>query len=1029
MSVATNKPREREQGERIPQVAVITRTKNRNLLLRRAIESVLRQRFQDWVHVIVNDGGPAAALDLLVAEYSDLYRGRVRVVHNDESVGMQEASNLGLGHTESEFVVVHDDDDAWDRNFLRKVMNFFAREPETQGVVTRSVIIHETVENGSIRETRRSDYPMPSSISLFEMAAENLFPPIAFVYRRSVHETVGLFDNQFTVLGDWDFNLRFLMHHEIKVLDAILAHYHHREIGDTSAYGNSVTSGQSEHAEKLTTFQNVYLRKDIRDGRLGLGTMVNVSRAFLEETRKLEALRRDGDLKYRSLWNRYPGVAAVDTVLSGLAARYFGFRQSAEETLRPKVQQAKNLFWTLRLRMAGQPNSAREQNAEWVEGILAAARTKEVISFDIFDTVLHRTTHSPVDVFDQMEADARDWLGRSGTFFRHARIRAEHRARLELEIERQTDEVSLDQIYATLARLLELDPGHDGLDRLKAREIELERKLLHAVPFVKDLIERLRTAGKRVIFVSDMYLPSDLLREILVGVGIDAPEIFVSCEHGVSKGTGGMYRKLPNELGVEAGAILHLGDNRQSDVINARQHGLDARLIEIPWGLKSFALQSSKAFESRHLGIGGSIAAGLAKRHAYALASDASVGDDEMLARRIGFEFAGPMFLGFTAWCIQQAEAEGRGRLLFLARDGYYLKECFDRIKRRFAVPIEADYCYASRRLFSIPAIRELDDETLDFLLKPSPLMTVRHFLERVEIESDDVVDVIGECGLPGADQIITNQYHAFRNPEIEAGMRRLFYRLQNQIFEVAAAERETLHGYLKDLGLDSSRDSVVDLGWHASNLRAMNRLAEEVTGSGGLPGFYFGTWEPAESVMLDGWPLQSYFVHLGQTKFRKDLLMECVELLELLFNAPHPSITGLRFEAGKWIPKFGTPEITEAQSEWMKILHASALQFVDEALELLPGLRDAVDIEDYLEAVCGRIFRRPTAEEGRVLGAFSHRDAFGGGTPTRHLALVPEAARQMRDRGDLRRAYQNSFWRKGFEAQLNPFQKQRAIK
>ena len=48
-------------------VAIITRTKDRPLLLRRAVESVLGQTHADWVHVIVNDGGDPAAVEQVVA--------------------------------------------------------------------------------------------------------------------------------------------------------------------------------------------------------------------------------------------------------------------------------------------------------------------------------------------------------------------------------------------------------------------------------------------------------------------------------------------------------------------------------------------------------------------------------------------------------------------------------------------------------------------------------------------------------------------------------------------------------------------------------------------------------------------------------------------------------------------------------------------------------------------------------------------------------------------------------------------------
>ena len=47
-------------------VAVITRTKDRSEFLKRAINSVLSQTFEDWLHVIVNDGGNSKTVDFLV---------------------------------------------------------------------------------------------------------------------------------------------------------------------------------------------------------------------------------------------------------------------------------------------------------------------------------------------------------------------------------------------------------------------------------------------------------------------------------------------------------------------------------------------------------------------------------------------------------------------------------------------------------------------------------------------------------------------------------------------------------------------------------------------------------------------------------------------------------------------------------------------------------------------------------------------------------------------------------------------------
>ena len=73
-------------------VAIITRTKNRVLLLDRAVKSVLCQTFDNWQHVIVNDGGDANPVDELVDRYLDQYAGRLTVIHNTQSKGMEAAS-------------------------------------------------------------------------------------------------------------------------------------------------------------------------------------------------------------------------------------------------------------------------------------------------------------------------------------------------------------------------------------------------------------------------------------------------------------------------------------------------------------------------------------------------------------------------------------------------------------------------------------------------------------------------------------------------------------------------------------------------------------------------------------------------------------------------------------------------------------------------------------------------------------------------------------------------------------------------
>ena len=258
----------------IPRVTVITRTKDRPLMLKRAIQSVLSQAFADWLHVIINDGGDATTVNSLTSFFLDDYRGRLKVLHNEKSIGMQDASNRAIRETDSEYVVIHDDDDSWHPSFLTECVGFLDRagsDNTTQGVATQVVWVFEEIDHyGNVVELGRQDYFPFKEISLFRTAGNNTFPPIAFLYRRRVHEHIGYFNQGFDALGDWDFNLRFLSKFDIGVINQKLALYHWRQRA-ANVYGNTVTAGVEQHGQLAVKMRNHYLRKDLEAGRMGLG--------------------------------------------------------------------------------------------------------------------------------------------------------------------------------------------------------------------------------------------------------------------------------------------------------------------------------------------------------------------------------------------------------------------------------------------------------------------------------------------------------------------------------------------------------------------------------------------------------------------------------------------------------------------------------------------------------------------------------------------------------------------------------------
>lgn len=258
-------------------VSVITRTKNRNILLKRALKSVLSQSHTEWEMIIVNDGGDPGSVNELVSSIEEEARGRIQVLHNPESIGMEAASNLGISRATGEYLVIHDDDDSWTPEFLsislRELEYQKKRIPSVRGVVSRALRVIEEINQDTVLthdlEKFRPDVST-GLIPLADLLRENLFAPIQFLYERSVISEIGLYRADLPVLGDWEFNIRFARQYDIAHISDETAFYHHRVTDKSSPYGNSVIADNDRHRFYNQALKNEWLRNDLSSGRISI---------------------------------------------------------------------------------------------------------------------------------------------------------------------------------------------------------------------------------------------------------------------------------------------------------------------------------------------------------------------------------------------------------------------------------------------------------------------------------------------------------------------------------------------------------------------------------------------------------------------------------------------------------------------------------------------------------------------------------------------------------------------------------------
>ena len=247
-----------------PRVTVVTRTRNRPVLLTRALQSVGAQSFQDLELVIVNDAGSTEAVDSALASAPQWLRERTRVVTNETSHGREAALEDGLAVSSCEFFAIHDDDDSWEPGFLTACVAHLDEHPEHGAVATRCDVVDEIVTEEGLTERGRWVMTQDKeSWTLIDTMVANYVPPISQLIRREVADRIGHWDGTLLTQADWDFNLRLLATSPVGFINGEpLAHWHHRDSTD-GTIGNSVVVDAAHHRTDNLAIRDRYARLSV----------------------------------------------------------------------------------------------------------------------------------------------------------------------------------------------------------------------------------------------------------------------------------------------------------------------------------------------------------------------------------------------------------------------------------------------------------------------------------------------------------------------------------------------------------------------------------------------------------------------------------------------------------------------------------------------------------------------------------------------------------------------------------------------
>ena len=462
-----------------------------------------------------------------------------------------------------------------------------------------------------------------------------------------------------------------------------------------------------------------------------------------------------------------------------------------------------------------------------ISSIFDKVDNSKYVSFDIFDTLIKRNIHSPTDLFKFVELKYKQLYSRELNNFSKDRINAEIEARKHSEKEQTT----LEEIYSML-------PGYSYKDKqtLKKIECELEIELSTRNKKIYEVYSYCLKKNKKIILISDMYLPKNTIIKLLKNNGISKFEkLYLSSEIGLQKRTSSLFKHVLNELDINPKDMIHIGDNVRSDYLAARKLGVNTILI--PNYFRNIRRTSQRGIEKKDQFSYKSIKA--------FINNNVPIGATEYY--RFGYETFGLLLYGYTRWMLNDLIDKGIKKVYFFSRDGYVMKRAFDLLNPY--KDIKSYYLYGSRRAYRVPQLwskPELSDVIKTFPL--TKLLTLKTFLLNLGLNPEEYKSVLAKYGF-------TLEHIIKRNEILKNNKIILFYNeIKEDVIKNSEYENKMLLKYLEQNQFEG-KVAVVDIGWHGSLQYFLNNIVEDAEIPVEMFGYYVGLSKKArEDIDIKGY-------------------------------------------------------------------------------------------------------------------------------------------------------------------------------
>jgi O-antigen biosynthesis protein len=516
------------------------------------------------------------------------------------------------------------------------------------------------------------------------------------------------------------------------------------------------------------------------------------------------------------------------------------------------------------------------------------AADTQLVSFDIWDTVLRRNCHP-----DEIKLQSARYLYVKGYFdikpaFRDirdlyfARVSCENKSSPNDEFEFRFENAVSAWLDLVVSQTL-LPSQKEALRKeLIDHELGAEKR---ATRLDSAMLKVLRSLRKPAIFASDFYLSGKAIRELLAHHQAQGFFVggFVSSDSYETKRSGKLFDKILDEHELKAPELLHIGDNEHADIEVPHKKGIKTALftdsnesrLRTWWGT---------AFDARLKGD-----ASVHERRILALlegfVADRKLMPDSMAA--VGVRVA-PLVFGYVLSIIQDAIRNKIDAVHYFTREGIFFQQVHDAIAS--ADPLGVSYprseiLEVSRRATFAASLSECSPAALMRLWTLYSRQSIKGLAVSLNLDEVEVESLAKRAGLKYSATIV----YPWRDKKFLAFLNSADF--QKLATNSIGKQRAGLAAYLKGKGVYNADTLVIsDIGWRGTIQDNLAHLLPKTFIRGHYVGLFSFLNDQPSNTVKTGWAFD-------EPNTRACRIGD-VAPLEMLFNGIGGSVVGYEMDS-----------------------------------------------------------------------------------------------------------------------------------